>query len=341
MEFTIETLTPLWTGGVKAGKMDRIHETGIIGSLRWWYEAIVRGLGGLVNDPTKDEGSGFDSEKYKKSKASDVHARLREAGLCEVSQVFGATGWRRRFRLSIVDHTHQDTSSPKQISVEHTNTETSKKATWWFKDYPRTGNLTIQIQSLAEDFPAEAIAGLFQFLADWAAIGGKTQMGFGVIKPVSGRICTQSLYDWLIHTVGNHHYPQLPSLQNIFLACIQLTNAKDQDTFKLKYDLRQLFAGQQSLRHFIMGTTQGGRMAAKIKMSRPYGDGLIRVWGWIPQKVNVYQSQWDRNKVVDTFYQHINTNYTLLVWREMNSPRDTDTPNNSDAREFLRTLLKL
>jgi len=35
MELTIETLTPLWTGGVD-GRADRIHETGILGSLRWW-----------------------------------------------------------------------------------------------------------------------------------------------------------------------------------------------------------------------------------------------------------------------------------------------------------------
>lgn len=45
MEIKIKTLTPIWTGGFEPGKMDRIHETGIIGSLRWWYEAIVRGLG--------------------------------------------------------------------------------------------------------------------------------------------------------------------------------------------------------------------------------------------------------------------------------------------------------
>ncbi len=40
----IKTLTPIWTGGVD-GTMDRIHETGILGSLRWWYEAIVRRWG--------------------------------------------------------------------------------------------------------------------------------------------------------------------------------------------------------------------------------------------------------------------------------------------------------
>jgi CRISPR type III-B/RAMP module RAMP protein Cmr1 len=42
MKIRLKTLTPLWTGGVEAGKVDRVHETGIIGSLRWWYEAIVR-----------------------------------------------------------------------------------------------------------------------------------------------------------------------------------------------------------------------------------------------------------------------------------------------------------
>lgn len=41
---TLKTLTPLWTGGAD-GRSDRLHTTGIIGSLRWWYEGIVRGLG--------------------------------------------------------------------------------------------------------------------------------------------------------------------------------------------------------------------------------------------------------------------------------------------------------
>ncbi|MCU0527871.1 MAG: type III-B CRISPR module RAMP protein Cmr1, partial [Elainella sp. Prado103] len=46
MEINVKTLTPLWTGGADAGKCDRIHETGILGSLRWWMEVLVRGMGG-------------------------------------------------------------------------------------------------------------------------------------------------------------------------------------------------------------------------------------------------------------------------------------------------------
>jgi len=53
VEIKLKTLTPIWTGGAD-GKCDRLHETGIIGSLRWWYEVLVRGLGGYACDPTSD-----------------------------------------------------------------------------------------------------------------------------------------------------------------------------------------------------------------------------------------------------------------------------------------------
>ena len=53
MEITIRTLTPLWTGSV-GGTCDRLHETGLMDSLRWWYKAIVRVLGGYACDPTSE-----------------------------------------------------------------------------------------------------------------------------------------------------------------------------------------------------------------------------------------------------------------------------------------------
>ncbi|MCD5415521.1 type III-B CRISPR module RAMP protein Cmr1, partial [Candidatus Bipolaricaulota bacterium] len=36
LTITLKTITPLWTGGVD-GTCNRLHATGIIGSLRWWY----------------------------------------------------------------------------------------------------------------------------------------------------------------------------------------------------------------------------------------------------------------------------------------------------------------
>ena len=69
-EFTVKlkALTPIWTGGVD-GENTTLRETSIIGSLRWWYEALIRGLGGTACDPTSDHNrcqlSGKEKQKTK------------------------------------------------------------------------------------------------------------------------------------------------------------------------------------------------------------------------------------------------------------------------------------
>ncbi|MEW5920978.1 MAG: hypothetical protein AB1796_08560 [Bacillota bacterium] len=79
----------------------------------------------------------------------------------------------------------------------------------------------------------------------------------------------------------------------------------------------------------------------KVKISRPYGDGLMRVWGWVPEEAGVYRDSWNRDKVVATIYNHLNQHYTVQVWREMDSCRDTVMPNTDDAKKFLRSLQAL
>jgi CRISPR-associated protein Cmr1 len=85
MEIELRTLTPLWTGGVDP-VCDRVHETGLIGSLRWWYEALVRGLGGYACDPTGND------------RCPDQDGRW-----CAACELFGCTGWARKFRLQVLD----------------------------------------------------------------------------------------------------------------------------------------------------------------------------------------------------------------------------------------------
>lgn len=338
MEVEVKTLTPLWTGGAKSGTVDRVHETGIIGSLRWWFEVMVRGMGGEACAPTATE------------KKCIYNAEKPNKGICHVCEIFGATGWRRRFRLVVNDYTEPDPSITK-VMLKNCQCIDSKGRTrvptWYFPDRlddkPRIGSLTLRIRQTAPDFQPAIIGGLLQFMADWVAIGARAQLGFGVFELPNGRLDTRPLYERLIANAGNCTYTRLPSLQNIFLARIWLENATVQDTFNLKYNIRQLFSGQQnkSLRHFIMGTIKGERLAAKVKISRPYGNGLIRVWGWIPKEAGVYKNGWNREKVVDAIYQHLRKNYTLEVWREMDSPRDTVTPNISSAQVFLRSILGL
>jgi len=103
MTMKIKTLTPIWTGGV-SGKCDRLHETGIIGSLRWWYEIIVRGLGKYVCDPTDKKRCELDQDKFRKALKSDksVQEALSEQ-ICPICQLFGCGGWKRRFKFHIED----------------------------------------------------------------------------------------------------------------------------------------------------------------------------------------------------------------------------------------------
>jgi CRISPR-associated protein Cmr1 len=207
---------------------------------------------------------------------------------------------------------------------------------------PKEGSFSLKIESLFPDFDPRIIAGLIQFVADHAAIGARAQLGFGLVKTDGDRPNLQPLYECLGTVKGDSQYPELPSLKNIFLAQIQLTNMTLQETFNLKYDLRRRFANNPHLRHFVMGKVNGkDRTAAKVKMSLPYDNGRMRVWGWIPEKADAYNEDWDRDKVVNTIYQHLKQNHKLLVWREMNSFRDTVMPGNNDPKAFLRSLLGL
>ncbi|GIV84821.1 MAG: type III-B CRISPR module RAMP protein Cmr1 [Candidatus Roseilinea sp.] len=96
---TLKTLTPLWTGGVDQ-TCDRLHETGLIGSLRWWYEALVRGLGGYACDPTSEDPKvrcEYDPRKPDPP----------EKQLCAACYLFGCTGWGRKFRLRVLNEQGQ------------------------------------------------------------------------------------------------------------------------------------------------------------------------------------------------------------------------------------------
>ena len=62
MEFELQTLTPIWTGGVQESD-NTLHITGIKGSIRWWYEVLIRGLGYYACDPRTEFGCKLDTKK--------------------------------------------------------------------------------------------------------------------------------------------------------------------------------------------------------------------------------------------------------------------------------------
>lgn len=82
--YWLRALTDLWTGDLN-GKSGHLITTGLLGSIRWWFEVLVRGLGGNACDPT------------------DTKCKCEDRNHCVVCELFGCTGWARKFRFEVLD----------------------------------------------------------------------------------------------------------------------------------------------------------------------------------------------------------------------------------------------
>jgi len=191
MEIRLRTLTPLWTGGVEQ-TTDRLHETGIIGSLRWWYEALVRGLGGYACDPTSDDPNArcsFDAKAYEKAKAGGrTRSEAISEGLrtvCPVCYLFGATGWARLFQLRGVDI---------PMTPLHFRTTLPMNGGWLQRVFGgKQGNIDslkvpygdLRFQFITrrwdEGYARNQFALALRVAADYGGIGARLQHGFGQV----------------------------------------------------------------------------------------------------------------------------------------------------------------
>jgi CRISPR-associated protein Cmr1 len=114
----------------------------LLGSLRWWFEVLVRGLGGSACDPADSGGRCPDK--------NDKH--------CVVCELFGCTGWARKFRFDVLD---------KSGMIKRD--EIKKDETFRFRLTP--------LRPMREEEWALLDLTL-RLIADYGAIGGKT-----VLKP--------------------------------------------------------------------------------------------------------------------------------------------------------------
>lgn len=85
-EWRCRAITPIWTGDTDR-KGDRLIPSGLLGSVRWWFEVLVRGMGGSACDPTDPDSRCPDKQGHR----------------CVVCEIFGCTGWARKLQFKIVD----------------------------------------------------------------------------------------------------------------------------------------------------------------------------------------------------------------------------------------------
>lgn len=172
-EVKIKMLAPIWTGGVE-NECDRLHETGIIGSLRWWHEAVVRGLGGYACDPT-------DKDKRCELSGKEKTDEERRKNMCPVCYLFGCGGWKRRFRLEVK---HKGEFVPFQLA---TLDKKDNFNYWWLSQIFANsinsqlpfGDIILKFTLLNDDGIEKQLKSLLSIMSHLGAIGAKTQYGFG------------------------------------------------------------------------------------------------------------------------------------------------------------------
>lgn len=79
-------MTDVWTGSAD-GKSNTVNSVGLLGSVRWWYENLIRWMGGYACDPNDD----------------NPEERCNGKDHCVACEFFGCTGWARKFRFGVYD----------------------------------------------------------------------------------------------------------------------------------------------------------------------------------------------------------------------------------------------
>ncbi len=262
LEIRMRTLTPLWTGGVDQ-TCDRLHETGLIGSLRWWYEALVRGLGGSACDPTGDSRCEYDPKKPDPP----------EKQLCAVCYVFGCTGWTRRFRLQVESEGNTLLQQSDNVLIPSGRVHQSKGGQraggWYVFGKSRVGTIGIRIIPLcnADLRPLHTILTLIN---QHASLGPKGASGYGIIQVEN----VQPDVEWMVG-ISNRlpaRNNSLPDFRDFFFASFRFQAPKRTDWWRQIDGIQQAVNGK-----LPNGSSPRPLRSAYQELEQMYNQGVLPV----------------------------------------------------------------
>ncbi len=264
--------------------------TGLLGSIRFWGEAIVRGLGLWACDPTTS-----DSCRYQTSLAD----------ICLVCQVFGCNGFSAAFKIEIT----QSDAETQLVAIKR-NTADRRHNGWRIPTQPQKP-FTIRItprqsQSIDPEYTLTTLKVILKLIEKFGAIGAKASQGCGIIS-TDIRLNDDTITNWNNRTQKksqpNKSNDQLPSIAHLTSLRSQIS-ALPEAFLKTQINgnpnwqvasqafriwLRNQFRtgnNAQAKRHEIMGTV-GGKNASKrsdIWVSQGYlaasGIWEVRIVAW-------------------------------------------------------------
>jgi CRISPR-associated protein Cmr1 len=191
-----------------------------MGGLRSWYEIILRGLGYRACDPTSD------NHCPKKDGAGEKR--------CDACQLFGCTGWRRRFSLMLDDGEPtwiQNVEDP--VLGKGLNIRPTGRHNGWWRGAGRAG-ASIPLEIIChnpsdEKLVRAALPLLFEFCNRWTGLGAKLQHGFGVVnicpeggKEMSGEQLVNELISAIMKSNVTVDQNGLPNLKDFFFAKVRV-----------------------------------------------------------------------------------------------------------------------
>lgn len=155
-DWALNASTSIWTGDLNRNN-DRFIYSSVLGSIRWWFEVVIRGLSGSACDPSvsvedsrNPNGSRCPGRSVEKPSDPGHH--------CIACELFGCTGWSRKFRFQVL----AETGEP-------------------FKESIKAGNIfKLRFVPLrhVRDEEWQLLNLTLKLIADYGALGGKT-----VLKP--------------------------------------------------------------------------------------------------------------------------------------------------------------
>ncbi len=319
IEVTITTQTPIWTGNYDR-KMDGVKETGVMGSLRWWYEAILRGFGCYVCDPT---------EKKDKDKRCN----------CPACQVFGCTGWARQFRMRWYE------DEGEKFKLQNDNDRDYRHDKYFKNQNPKKdkGYYILSRETKKEGGKCKAVfypqnkkienilKYLILFLQKWGGFGARPQFGYGIFgieeKDSCKPIVINDINDIVPKPANSSSENIYPDLRDFFFCEFQLDSKKilaDKETLsrsttklpcncsedfnyftiETKYRIREALRSTKgisdAIRHFICGEVHGNdKTSSKIFISRVYDDKML-IRGYIPKEASF--NNYSRDAILQCIY---------------------------------------
>ena len=346
----IKIKTPVWTGNIDQ-KSELLQSTGIMGSFRWWTEAILRGMDRYTCDPTSEERCPKEvkNKKY----------------YCSACLIFGATGIRRTFRLNM-------SGGGSTFSGSAINIKPSGRNRGWYLGSGVVGEIDLKITPLDKDFDESLVLLPLVIASNWGGIGAKTQHGYGVVKVENYPEVSFEQFENAIEKLTNEdklskiginlrqqNSDTLPNLKEMFFAKVQF-EAEDewwkrvngiaprkQDNYRgyvndprmvkwiesgsvpiapaiknwLRYKegTKLWRANDQNqnrkIANWLFGTIKYGKTASKISVSCAYrvSNDLweFRIWGWVPK--DGLPAGFDRDGFLDDLKRALNSSGPITV----------------------------